>query len=736
MVETQKKRFSLFGTRKGEEQAPTPTITVEVPYTPPTVEEVPNIKETVVEPTTSVENLTQAPIKPWETLKQEQSQNVEEEVALPKIQEESPESTEDEQNQENEEEGTDNEEQSEDSPAQPTSRDKTNEVPKEGKYWLRKMVYKPTRNKEGRMFNKPVFRTLDEFVGKPPSIDDIESLYQPLWGGGEYLVIDSSTKKLYKRYTLDGVPLDPESNEAALTSSKVVQAPAPVVQPQQQAPAPVYQAPAPVYQPLPPAPVQINQANPQALERIQQVMASGQGKAVEQLANLADRLMASGDTENLEKVINALSEIATGKKSEKSEDKFMAFLMADRQNQQQLLNQLMMGNKTKEVSPNEVMMQTMGMVKEMMGVARELSPQGDDVNVAMVREIGGVVKDSMKEVTDTVVKVTGSGELKPEKVEKVAYKCSRCGTTAMPNWKICPECGLRFTGIATPSTAPELRDAPAIETFQPPAPPAPKIPQEVMGRLSYLRNLAVFIRDEHDPIVKGSGLFKMVGPDEKVGLLFTAEFGWKNLMRMANPYRNSPDIPDREAVFKIVESEAGKEWLTAFFGSIKDTAKEEGVVLTDGDREHFLTELNKVSVVKFNFKPKPVQESPAPQVSKANSTRIVMPQTKARPEPEIKEEVAQPPADLEVEIPTPLKGADGKPLVAKVPMSASGPKTVMTTCPICGDMVLSSELKVHLFSNHPRAKVPKQTFREVQADEIPMPAMNESESESEEDSLT
>jgi hypothetical protein len=204
-------------------------------------------------------------------------------------------------------------------------------------------------------------------------------------------------------------------------------------------------------------------------------------------------------------------------------------------------------------------------------------------------------------------------------------------------------------------------------------------------------------------------------------------------MRMANPYRNSPDIPDREAVFKIVESEAGKEWLTAFFKSIKDAAKEEGVVLTDGDREHFLTELNKVSVVKFNFKPKPVQESPPAQVNKASSTRIVMPPVKIKPEPEIREEDLQPPADLEVEIPTSLKGPDGKPVVAKVPMSASGPKTVMTTCPICGDMVLSSELKVHLFSNHPRVKVPKQTFREVQADEIPMPV---NEPESEEDSLT
>jgi hypothetical protein len=606
---------------------------------------------------------------------------------------------------------------------------KAAEAMKEGdKFYLRKLVYKPSRTKDGKPYNKPVFKTLGEFIGDAPTIDDIESIYQPLWGGGEYLVIDASSKKLAKKFILDGIALDPESNEA-VQGPRAANIPAPAYQPPAAGPvqvAPAYQAPAPV-------PVQV--APVPTMERISQVMASGQVKAVEQLSNLADRLMASGDTENLQKVIDTLGEIATGKKTERSEDKFMTFLMADRLNQQNLLNQLLTeGRKDKGASPNEVMVQTMSMVKEMMGVAREIAPQGEDVNVAMVREIGDVVKNSMTEVTDTIVKVTGSGELK-EAPANVTFKCSKCGAPVQPSWVNCPMCGMKFTGLVSPANLPMTRQGvPVVETFRPPvsAPaPALRVPKEVRDKLGYLRNMAVFIRDGHDPVPKGSGLFKMCGPDERVGLLFSAEFGYKNLMRLANPYRDSPDIPDREAVFKIVESEAGKEWLTVFFNSIKEAAKEEGVSLTDGDREHFLDELNKVSSVKFNFKPRAAQVAPAAQMVKTSSTRVVMPAATIKPEPDIKEAVPMPPADLEVEIPTPIKGPNGKPLIARIPMATSGPKAAMTTCPICGDMVLSSGLKDHLFSNHPKSKTEKPSFHDIDESELPM-----NESEPEEDGLT
>jgi hypothetical protein len=730
MANEQKKKFSLFGRGKAPEKAPEPQIAEEILVQAPI-----GINSELSTPEAPIEQ--EAPIKPWETPIVNKVPTNQEEMPLPKEREEI---QEDEQELTGESDEQGDEQENEEEPEI-----RTMEAPKDGqKFWLRKLVYKSSRTKEGKPYNKPVFKTLDEFIGRPPTIDDIESIYSPLWGGGEYLIIDAATKKLYKKFTLDGPPLDPESNEVPVQAKAPAPAPAQVypypAPAHAPAPAPVYQAPAPT-----PAPASIPPGQPQVMERIQQVMVSGQTKAVEQLANLADRLMASGDTDNLQKVIDALSEIATGKRSEKSEDKFMTFLMADRQNQQALLNTLLT-NKDKGPNSNDVMMQSMGMFKEMMGVARELAPQGEDMNVAMVREIGGVVKDSMRDVTDTVVRVTGSGELKPEGQhgqEKVAYKCSQCGTQVQPNWKICPECGLRFSGVATPPQAParnlQMKQKPAVERFENPAQQAPKIPEEIKGRLSYLRNLAVFIRDGHDPVPKGSGLFKMCGPEERVALLFTAEFGYKNLMRMANPYRGSDEIPDVDAVFKIVESEKGKEWITAFFGAIKQAAKEENVALTDGDREHFITELNKFSAVKFNVRPQKAAPVAAPQVEKASSTRIIEPpamkERRIQAEQPYREAPAEAPADLEVDIPTPLRGPDGQLLVAKVPMGADGPKAAMTTCPVCNAMVLSSQLKEHLFTNHPKQKKAKPSFRELTPEEM-AESQQMNEPESEEDGLT
>jgi rubrerythrin len=458
------------------------------------------------------------------------------------------------------------------------------------------------------------------------------------------------------------------------------------------------------------------------IERIQQVMASGQIKAVERLSELADKLMASGDVQNLQVVIDALTDIATGRKTEKEGDKLLAMLMEDRKEDKKLLNQIMLnGNSKKDTDSNQVMMQTMEMMGKMFGFAKELAPQGEDVNVSMVREIGNVVQNSMKEVTDTVKDVTGSGHLGQEKAQapaqNVSYKCSKCQTPVQSNWRNCPVCGLIFSGAAVPTNVQVGRTkAPAVETFQ--APAAPPIPKELQGKLGYLRNLAKFIRDGHDPATKGSALFKMCGPEEKVGLLFTAEFGYTNLMRLANPYRNSPDIPDGPTVFKIVESEEGKQWLIAFFQAIKNAAKEENVTLTDGDREHFIDELNKHSPVSFKFKPRKVQEAPPAKSEK--STRVIEPpewkERRIKPEERMEPDNPEEIPNLDVEIPTPIRGPDGKPVIAKIPMSSSGPKAAMTTCPICNNMVLSSELKNHLFTNHPKKSAPRPSFHEVGSD--------------------
>jgi len=692
MANEQKKKFSLFGRGKAPEKAPEPQIAEEILVQAPI-----GINSELSTPEAPIEQ--EAPIKPWETPIVNKVPTNQEEMPLPKEREEI---QEDEQELTGESDEQGDEQENEEEPEI-----RTMEAPKDGqKFWLRKLVYKSSRTKEGKPYNKPVFKTLDEFIGRPPTIDDIESIYSPLWGGGEYLIIDAATKKLYKKFTLDGPPLDPESNEVPVQAK----APAP-------APAQVYPYPAPAQ-----ATQSAPQAPPQVIERIQQVMASGQIKAVERLSELADKLMASGDVQNLQVVIDALTDIATGRKTEKEGDKLLAMLMEDRKEDKKLLNQIMLnGNSKKDTDSNQVMMQTMEMMGKMFGFAKELAPQGEDVNVSMVREIGNVVQNSMKEVTDTVKDVTGSGHLGQEKAQapaqNVSYKCSKCQTPVQSNWRNCPVCGLIFSGAAVPTNVQVGRTkAPAVETFQ--APAAPPIPKELQGKLGYLRNLAKFIRDGHDPATKGSALFKMCGPEEKVGLLFTAEFGYTNLMRLANPYRNSPDIPDGPTVFKIVESEEGKQWLIAFFQAIKNAAKEENVTLTDGDREHFIDELNKHSPVSFKFKPRKVQEAPPAKSEK--STRVIEPpewkERRIKPEERMEPDNPEEIPNLDVEIPTPIRGPDGKPVIAKIPMSSSGPKAAMTTCPICNNMVLSSELKNHLFTNHPKKSAPRPSFHEVGSD--------------------
>lgn len=47
--------------------------------------------------------------------------------------------------------------------------------------------------------------------GGPPDRNDIELLLVPLYGGGEYFVINSTTKQVHKRFKFDGPPKDPDA---------------------------------------------------------------------------------------------------------------------------------------------------------------------------------------------------------------------------------------------------------------------------------------------------------------------------------------------------------------------------------------------------------------------------------------------------------------------------------------------------------------------------------------------
>jgi hypothetical protein len=518
---------------------------------------------------------------------------------------------------------------------------------KPDKFTITKMVKVKTTREDGSIFMKTIPKTVgDVFTGEPPGKDDIEAILVPQYGGGEYSVINQTSKKVVKRYKFDGPARDPDEPVAEV---------APQLTPistafQGLAAQPVQQTP---QQPgVPPQP----QQNP-AMEKIQAALGLGSMKAVDQLTAMAAKYAEENDMDKFNRVMDALTQAMTGQKQTNSSDRLTDMMIDDRK---MMMQMLLEKGKGKESSSSDIVRETMSTMKEMFGLAKEFAPQGEDTGVAMVREVSGVVKDSLKDVTDTVIQVTGSRPLKQVEEpapEKVVYKCERCGHVVDPRFAVCPYCGVKFTGaVSTPKAQPPVvigQTAP-IETFRKPIPP---LPPEVKERMDYLKRVAVFIQESHDPVVKGSALFKAAGPEEKVALLFTANFGYGNIMKLAQPWRHSNEIPEGDAIFKVIESANGRLWINKFFGSIRETAREDGFILDQGTIDHYLAEINKYSVVKFSFRPKPGPEGPA----------------SATAPPELKQ----------------VKG-----------------KTVaMSECPVCHESVPTLELQDHLFKKHPPIKI-------------------------------
>jgi len=506
------------------------------------------------------------------------------------------------------------------------------------KYILRKLVSKTFLDKSRHPFKKPIFINLPdgEFFGRIPSKDDIESMFFPLYGGGEYLVINTKTKGCTKKYEFDGVPKDPDEGEAIVLDEK----------PQSEAPAT--------------QPTTTQTQTLTAIDKVTMAMSSGTNKAVEEIATLLDKT-----TDPIERkfLMESLREIATGKSTASPQDRLMEILLSDRKSSQEMMMQMLMKDK-RGPDPMEVVNNTIGSMTAMMGLAKEMNP-GADTTLELAKEVTGAVKDGMRDVTDTIVKISGSGPLKPKedgKFEKpeVEYKCGQCGATVQPTYKSCPQCGMLFRPKAVPPNAP---NAPAV-------PQAPPLPKEVKEKIGYLRSLAVFIQEKHDPEVKGSAVFNWAGYEQKKQLLFTAEFGYANLMKLAEPYRESPEIPEAKSIFAIIDSPEGRYWINSFFKSIEKTAEDLNFVLTEDDKEVFTEILNKHSRVKFHYKKK--VPPPAPPVV---------------------------PADQYPEVRNPEKQVDDG----------------MTTCPICDDGVpiARKDLKRHLFNSHPDERPAKAKVKDA-----------------------
>ena len=519
---------------------------------------------------------------------------------------------------------------------------KVESADKPDKFTITKMMKTKAFREDGSSYLKPIPKGVGEvYTGEPPGKDDIEAILVPQFGGGEYSVINQSTKKVVKRYKFDGPPRDPDEpivdtpTQSTPLAASLQGILTPPLQTQQQ----------------PGVPSQ-PQFNP-AVDKIQAALAQGSVKAVEQLTAMAAKYADADDMDKFNAVMATLTQALTGQKQATSSDRLTDMLERDRT---MMMTMLLEGRKGKETSPSDIVRETMGTMKEMFSMAKEFAPQGEDTGVAMVREVSGVVKDSLKEVTDTVIQVTGSRPLKQldqPAEEKIVYKCEKCGREVQPRWAVCPYCGVKFTGIITPppAQAPVVIGQVPTETFRKSAPP---LPPEIKDKMDYLRRLAVFIQESHDPVIKGSALLKAAGPEEKVMLLFTASFGYANIMKLAQPWRHSTEIPEGEAIFRTIESANGRLWINRFFAAIRKAAEEEGLVLEQGTINHYLGEINKYSVVKFSFRPKPKPDA-GPNLVK---------------QPEMKK--------------------------------VKGQQVGISVCPVCQEKVPTLELKEHLFTMHPK----------------------------------
>lgn len=548
-----------------------------------------------------------------------------------------------------EDEGEESKDSSEDKQSKKKSEEAASsevESEKPAKYTITKMMRSRSVKEDGTVDNKLMPRTVgDTYIGEPPGKEEIEPLLVPIYGGGEYIVINQTTHKTHKRYNFPGAAKDPDEPE-----------PTPV------APLPTTLAGAfrGLGGPLPSVPQEVSPGIAQEnlfADRMKAATAVGSLKAADNLTAMAMEFAGRGDIDKFNRVMDTLTAGLSGQKPTSPNDRLTDMLMEDRK---MMMQMLIDKGKGKETSSSDIVRETMSTMKEMFGLAKEFAPQGEDTGVQMVREVSGVVKDSLKDVTDTVIQVTGSRPLKQVEEtpqEKIVYKCERCGHVVEPRWTNCPYCGVKFTGqVSTPKPLPPVvigQTAP-VETFRKPIPP---LPPEVKERMEYLKKVAVFIQESHDPVVKGSAAFKVADPEQKVALLFTANFGYGNIMKLAQPWRHSTEIPEGETIFKVIESANGRLWINKFFASIRETAKADGFILDQGTIDHYLEEINKYSVVKFSFRPKPGPEGPA----------------KATAPPELKQ----------------VKG-----------------KTVaMSECPVCHEAVPTMELKDHLFKQHPPIKI-------------------------------
>jgi len=533
---------------------------------------------------------------------------------------------------------------------------------KEKTYAVVKLLKKTAYRDDGSTTTTNQITTLKDgiYTNHIPTKADIEAFFVPYYGGGKYIIRDTSTKGSVKTYEFPGPQKDPDDLSAPLGQAQEPVAPTP-------------QAPA-----TPPQVVPSPSTTAASLvEKFQSAQSSAQNSSVAQLSKLADILCAKGDIDGLAKVIESLQAIAIGKKIDSSSDKMIDYMMVQQGN---LMNAILAGSKKGEPGAAEIMKDSMSMMRDMIGISKDLTPTADST-VALAEAIGSTVKDSVKEITDTVVKVTGSGSLQGAESrqpppQKEIFQCSNCKKEVPQGSKVCPFCGVVFTGMTRQLQPGQQAPQPPQTEIFPGS--VPRIPPEIKSRLSTLHNLAVMIKENHNPEVKGGAFFHAADNRGKTALLFAAEFGYDNIMKLALPFKGSPEIPEGPELFKTIESPQGKNWITRLFRAIRLAAGEEQFSITDEQRNQLLAAINQYSPVKF------------------------------------------------------------RPIVTKRPLGVPNPPgTGMVECPICHIPIEVTGLEGHMEINHPLPKKPKQEPEQLPPSFIPqsepVPATRKPETKGEEE---
>ena len=279
-------------------------------------------------------------------------------------------------------------------------------------------------------------------------------------------------------------------------------------------------------------------------------------------------------------------------------------------------------------------------LKELTEIVSNLMPQqpeGKTEAVQMAEVMERSVHDTVMEVKDTALRVSGS----KNQADKMG-KCPSCVKIIPMDSLYCNYCGLAFkqkieeeggeeeedegeakerqraeqekqrrTDIARRTVGgkkPPQRPPPAQPTPQPakPAAPAPKpvaptpvqapqpagpsiTPEERAAILHNLKRLANFIAAKDDPLLKTQALFKVGDVDDRKQGLFLAIVGRERLLAAGQRLiKEHPELADFQHYVELCDSADGRLWIDTSFEEVKRQAKLSGIMLKKEEAAEFL----------------------------------------------------------------------------------------------------------------------------------------------------